>query len=936
MNRRLRSGAAPSGPVPAATPPGPADVTGRPGSARRLVVALRTWRAALRIARREARRARGRTALVLAMIALPVLALTFAAVSYDMSRLTRAERIDRQLGVADAKLTWPADGPVVQDAWGETSWFAQPGVAARTRPVTAAEVAALLPPGSRVAEAHRWVSLVVRIGDRDEVLSARVLDLADPLPRGRARLVRGRAPAAPDEVALNRAALRRLGVRLDDRLVTAGAPSPRRVVGEVEFPDDLSPSAALPPSAGAGADGEVSFLVDLPGAPDPELVARLNAHGIVVVARVPLPSPAASRPDLAALPVSAEEAGNALLVGGLGLLEVVLLVGPAFAVGVRRRRRDLALVAAAGGDAAHLRRVVLADGVVLGCGGAALGIVLGIAAAFAARPLTEEYLLQARFGGYRVFPAALAAIAAVAVLAGVLAALAPAWTAARQDVMAGLAGRRTPPPHRRRWLPLGIALAASGAAVAALGAARSTVPLILTGVVLGELGLVFATPALVGLLARAGRWLPLAPRIALRDASRNRSSAAPAISAVMAAVAGSVALGGFVASDDARTRASYQPALPHGHVVVVWTGPDEPRELPPADRIAELAAAELPPSTVARLNEPVCAPSDTDDQWCGARAVMPPDALCPYDTAPPDDPAARERARADPRCARSGRAGFTSGFLVSVVIDDGDALVGLTGAAPAEVAAARRTLAAGGAVSNDPRHVRDGRITVVADRRRDDGELVATRTATVPGYALRGAVDTDLLVLSPAAATKLGLAARHFGYVLAPATPPTRAQQNRFAAALRQLGPLLVDVERGPEQRDQRPLLLLLAIGSGLITVGAAAIATGLAAAESRADLSTLAAVGASPRVRRLLSLCQAGVISVVGSVLGIVAGLGISVIILAGLNRRYATSWPVEPPHPMVLPWPTLGVLVVVPLVAMLGAALFTRSRLAVERRLD
>ena len=60
---------------------------------------------------------------------------------------------------------------------------------------------------------------------------------------------------------------------------------------------------------------------------------------------------------------------------------------------------------------------------------------------------------------------------------------------------------------------------------------------------LGELGLVLCTPSLVGLIARIGRILPLAPRIALRDAARNRAAAAPAISAVMAAVAGSVALG---------------------------------------------------------------------------------------------------------------------------------------------------------------------------------------------------------------------------------------------------------------------------------------------------------------------------------------------------------------------------------------------------------
>ncbi|MEO3779986.1 ABC transporter permease [Micromonospora sp. B11E3] len=939
MSRQLHdtgpaTGAAPPGPRggPAA---GPADVAARPGRGRRIVGALRSWRAALRIARREARRARGRTALVLAMIALPVLALTFVAVSYDMSELTRAERVDRLLGAADAELRWYADGPLTQDAWGDT-WSTRDGLPGRTRAATAAEVTALLPAGSRVAELRRWVPFEVRVGDRYEPLSGRVLDLAEPLLRGHARLLRGRVPARPDEVALNRAALRRLHVRVGDRIAPADGSGQRRVVGEVEFADDLRAAVALPPAAAPSVDQrtEVSWLVDLPDDTDPGLVGRLNARGVLVVARTPAAHPVAE-PALD-VPVSAEEAGNALLIGGLGLLEVVLLVGPAFAVGVRRRRRDLALVAVAGGDAAHLRRVVLADGVVLGCAGAAAGLALGVAAAFAARPLVEEYVVQARFGAYRVFPAALAAIAAVAVLAGVLAALAPAWTAARQDVVASLSGRRTPPPHRRRWPLLGALLAVGGAALAALGAASTTPPVLLAGVVLGELGLVFATPTLIGLLARVGRWLPLAPRIALRDASRNRSSAAPAISAVMAAVAGSVALGGYVASDDARTRATYRPGLPYGHVVVIWTGPGEPRELPTVPRVAALAAAELPPNSVARLDFPVCAAPREPGEYCQVHAVLPPGRVCPYHTAVPRDPAARDRARADPRCARLTAGGYSTGSSVPRLVDGGDALAGLTGAGPEEVAAARRVLRAGGAVVGDPQYVLDGRVTLSAERSRGGSPPARTGTTTVPGYALRGTVDADLLVLSPAAATRLGLAAQQFGYVLDTAAAPTPAQQNRFATALRPFGPLNVAVERGPGAGGQRPLLLLLAIGSGLITVGAAAVATGLAAAEGRADVSTLAAVGASPRMRRVLSLWQAGVIAVLGSALGVVAGLGIGALILAALNRRDATAWPVVEPYPLVVPWLTLGVLVVVPVVAMLGAALFTRSRLAVERRLD
>ena len=205
-------------------------------------------------------------------------------------------------------------------------------------------------------------------------------------------------------------------------------------------------------------------------------------------------------------------------------------------------------------------------------------------------------------------------------------------------------------------------------------------------------------------------------------------------------------------------------------------------------------------------------------------------------------------------------------------------------------------LRSGGVVVTDPRQVVDGRVTVTVSRttaRQDPPSTTAT-TTTLPGYALRGGLPVDRLILSAAATARLGLVGEPLGYVVDTTGPPTAAQRQRLAADLPRLGPLQIQVEQDAPASDRRPLLLLLAVGSGVITLGAAGVATGLAAAEGRRDLSTLAAVGASPRVRRVLSLCQAGVIAVLGSVLGIVAGLGSALIILASVNRRYAAAWPV------------------------------------------
>lgn len=927
-------------PDPAAGSTGPLAPAGprrRPGLSGRLGETVGSWRAALRIARREARRARGRTALVLAMIALPVLALSFVAVTYDMADLTRVEQFDQRLGAADVELRWLAENPLQQDPWGESSWAREGELVARERPASQAEVEALLPPGSRASRVSWWVPFEVRIGERTTTLDGRALDLTDPLPRSTVRLRSGRVPTATDEVAVSERAARQLGVRVGGTVAAADGSRPWRVVGVVEFPDQLGEVVALTRGGLArisrgGQDD--SWLVDLPGAPDAALVERLNAHGVTVSARTPVPSgqPSDTQEPRAALP-DPVAASNTVLVGGLGLLEVVLLVGPAFAVGVRRRRRDLALVAVAGGDPVHLRRIVLADGVVLGGLGAALGLLLGVSAALVGRPLVEVYVLTARSGGYRVFPAALAAIAAVAVLAGMLAALAPALTAARQDVVAGLAGRRAVPPHRRRWLVLGVVLTALGTGAAFLGAGRSNTPLVLTGLILGELGLVFATPTLIGLLAQLGRLLPPAPRIALRDASRNRSSAAPAISAVMAAVAGSVALGVYVASDDARNRAEWLPGMPPGRVLLLRADRDGTDPLPPLALVTERIRAGLGTDAVRSLAVPACV-EEEQGGYCSVAPTLPPEQVCPYDGESYDTAAVRRQALADPRCVPPVRV--VGGFYLPALVDDGNALGVISGAPPDELAAATAALHAGAAVVTDPRYLTNGRLTIRVTRSPAGSGPSRESTVTLPGHLLRSGLPLDRLVLSPAAAGRAGLTTRQIGYAVDTPAAPAPAQIDRLVTALRPMVAVSPQVERGPPASEQRPVLLLLAVAAGVITVGAAGVATGLAAAEGRRDLSTLAAVGASPRVRRVLSLCQAGVIAVVGSVLGIAAGLASALIILTSVNRQYAAAWPVQPPYPMVVPWQTLGVLVVVPLVAMLGAGLFTRSRLAVERRLD
>ncbi len=819
---------------------------------------------------------------------------------------------------------------------------AGPGDTSPTMPTPTVErLLALLPPGSRTI-GDQSSSLAVRTAAGSGTLATRTLDYADPLARGIVRQVSGRAPARAGEVALTPVAARRLGAGVGGTVRLASGPGSLRVVGIVEDPSDLGSATIVLRTAPPRDDQRdqqaiQNWLVATPGPLTWAQVQQLNTHGVAAVSRYVLahpPSRAERYPEFAGERGFAP--GVPALVGGLALLEIVLLAGPAFAVGARRRRRELALVAAAGGTPAHLRRIVLADGVVLGVLAAAAGVGLGILCAALGRPLIEQHIAHVRSGGFRVFPLALAALAGLAVVTGVLAALVPAWIASRQDVVTALAGRRGIIRSRRRWVVLGAVLVAAGTGVAATGARRVEATTILAGLAVVELGLVLCTPAFVGLVARIGRFLPLAPRIALRETSRKRTAAAPAVSAVMAAVIGSLAVGVVLSSEAQRTRDDYRSWSRPGGVVLDGTG-KEGDERPVSPQAVAALRRTMPVRQVHLFGRPSCSPGQ-----CFVTPQAPASRACPYSPnvlRRDPTPAEQRVARHDSRCDGVGglytyfaHLAFADNFTLVI---DHDAVGAVTGLTAEDAGRAAAALHAGKVVVDHPRYLDGGQVTLtITSSDLFDKTKDKTRTAEVPGYALPSRPRAPITLMTWQTARSLGLDPVPSIVLAATSRMPTVAEQDRLQSALGLQAS--VYVERGPTPASNTQSLLVLSIVAGLITLGAAAIATGLAAADGRADLGTLAAVGASPRVRRGLSLSQSGVIAGLGSLLGAAAGLGGSVAVLLALNRGYADVWPAPTPYPIAVPWLNVAVaLLVVPLVAMLGAGLLTRSRLPIERRL-
>ena len=163
----------------------------------------------------------------------------------------------------------------------------------------------------------------------------------------------------------------------------------------------------------------------------------------------------------------------------------------------------------------------------------------------------------------------------------------------------------------------------------------------------------------------------------------------------------------------------------------------------------------------------------------------------------------------------------------------------------------------GGAVATDPRLLVNGEV-ILGELTEDAGPRY-TDTLTVPAHLLTTGSPRYSVIVSPEAARAAGLVPQLGTLLFTTERMPTQAEQDAFLAALAEVGTTGY-VASGPVSLTRAPMLLLLMAAAGLIALGAAGIATGLAAADRRADLSTLAAVGAPPRVRRLLSLHQSGV----------------------------------------------------------------------------
>ena len=875
------------------------------------------WRLALRIARRDALRHRGRTILVLAMVGLPVLAVVGIDTIYQTNDVTPVEALPARLGAADARILPTAREHVWADP--RTGAEVLPSPAADP-PWSAGEVAAALPDGSRLVKTvDGRVSYRTPAGYADVTGFAE--DLGDPALAGAMTVLDGRAPSADGEVAVSRQVAAR-GIAVGDHLALTRDDVPVTVVGVLRSPDGSSdPFLVLPPSAAhLVTDSRASYLAEVPGGLDWPAVQALNEQGLVVISRQVATDPP---PEQAWTPPGQFAGGSsggaqdiavlALIVTSV-VLEVMLLAGPAFAVGVRRQRHDLALIAATGGSPADLRRVVLASGLVLGGGAAVLGAVLGVGAARIAIPLMERWSTLT-VGPFDVPVRDTLITVAVGMLAGLGAAVVPARQAARTDVVNTLAGRRGQVRTSWRSPVVGLVLAGAGVVLVVMGA-RGTELGVAGGAVLLVVGMVVAAPWLVGLLAPLGRRLPTAGRLALRDATRNRSRTAPAVAAVMATVAGVTALAIGSQSDSTQARRDYVAQAPKG--VAVVRGDADPEGWTEMAALMRQQAPDRPVHEVKAMGlwSPGSVQRDLVPTTVGCTDG--PDICHWY---PPD-------------------AGSVVTMQSGLIVADAATTraldtVGLPSTVFHALDAGRIVLLGRGAVDDR------GEVTLVEVEYDDQGNGTEVSRVSLPAAEVDSPLTSGrsvsvpaVVIVPPVLEDRLPLRAVPMSLVMGGKDDPvSTAEEQSLREGLAALSPATsVYVERGWSDPLAVARWLLFALG-GLLVLVATLTATGLALADARPDFATLAAVGAAPRTRRYVAMGSAAVIGGVGALLGLVVGFGPGIAVAYPLTSNDQGNGV----HVVIdVPWALLGgVALLVPLLAVVVTGLAVRSRLPMDRRI-
>lgn len=778
-------------------------------------------RALSRFELRQLRRHRARSWLVVLLIAVPVAAVVGGGALLKISRPTLDEVRAKTLGAAKARVILAGDADADEPA---ASWQEELPPDARVEPFHSAQIT-LHVPGRRIGAKY--------LGLAPESLEE------GGLARGLIAVTSGRAPERMDEVALSPSVLRALDLSAEDR-VRLDPGTERRIVGVVVDPEDLDMAVVLSPNAPSRPYGTRSFLIGTSHASRP-------ADGWVITARA-AGSEVLFREELGQVDGFVD--ATIFVVGGLGFVEAALIIAAAFAVGFRRRQREIGLLGSVGATRLGLILSMLSSSVVLALLGGVLGASVGVGVAAALFPGLDSW--TGRWNGpFEVSVMHVAGAFVLAIGTAVVASAAPAWSATSLPIRVALSARRPVRRDAARWHWSGLMMGSVGVALVAGGAGFTEfAPLAtLSGGVLIVIGLCVVCPAILQWMTRFAAPLPLAWRLAIRDVGRFRTQNGPVVAAVLAGMAISLLLAGLIQSVE-RMVDQRAPAFRADQLLVAGPGAEpvatELQRETPGAVCAPLLAVHLAGASLFLPAEPSGSAASRSFVACGDEALL--------------------RALG----AEAGLAAFREGALIEMVSME-DASVARAGGEDAIV---------------DP-----------------------TAGPGPSGLALPGVEMVQVLVTEPVRGPRYLISTSALPALSMHSGPPpshelvpwlvrfderiTSERLEHARARAEAVGGTSVDAEiaRARPTRTLFGVVLLISFVTSLIVI---AIATALSAVESATDRRVLHAVGAAPSLLRRHLAARAGYLAFLGCALAVPAGclplLGL--LPLSGGALRFVMPW--------------------------------------------
>ncbi len=740
----------------------------------------------------------------------------------------------------------------------------------------------------------------------------RAQDPSAPYTRVLLALNSGRYPSGPGQVAVTTGLAQLYGLRTGSTWhvpAGTGAEAGRAftVTGIVEDPSNLLDEFALVAPgqlAGPGqlgSSGRVRVFIG-----ESLDSAAASAAGDVLPRSAVVSAPTTEDTILSPATI-------VLMVSVIGLVFIGLVATASFTVMAQRRQRALGMLSSLGATEADVRFVLIADGLIGGVAGA----VLGAAAALGGWLWYYPHLATAT--AHRVDPFSLPWAAVViglllAVATAVVAAVWPGRSVSKVPVVAAISGRVEPPQLVHRSLRPGLIFLIAGlfvlfASGGLTGGGGGGGYLTIAGMLACEIASALLAPFIVDRLARLAWRAPLATRLALRDLARYRSRSGAALAAVSFAVfIATVAIVlASVRYDDALDYIAPNMAA---NQLILYSPGNDPSQFQPGQftTAAKLSATRQEADALAgQLHAP--APLELD---LAVSANVPQPAISRNG---PPGPGSQNIYG-----TLVGLHGRGVGGLPYVATP---ALLKAFGISQSEVSPAADVLTMRSLLPST------GGLALVS------GTYLAQSPPGCPaGMCIVSPVIQEVSKLPAGSAlpntviTESAVKALHetvvpVGWLIQASSGLTPQQINGARQAALGLG---TTVETKSGQLSLGEISNGATVGGLLLALGVLAMTVGLIRRETLRDLRTLTAAGASARTRRALSGVTAGVIALLGAVLGAVAAF---LAVLAWQHSMLIATFG-------DVPWSDIGLLVIgMPLVGAAVAWLISgRQPSAVSRQ--